>query len=59
MDLRKKFLKDAKNSNCWIALPEAGRCERVLKAGLFAAKKKICNIILIGDEKINNLNAKT
>lgn len=58
MDLRKKFLKDAKNSNCWIALPEAGRCERVLKAGLFAAKKKICNIILIGDEKLKQFECK-
>ena len=58
MNFEKIILNKAKNSGKWIVLPEAGKSSEVLKAGLLAVKQKICNVVLIGDEKLNKYQSK-
>jgi len=53
--LDKKFIKYAKADNKTIALPEAEFSGLIIKAAEICSKKKIANIVLIGDEqKIKN-----
>jgi len=46
----KKLFKQAKKLKKTIVFPEAGFSDRTLEAVKFLKKKKICNIILIGDD---------
>ena len=61
MNIIKNIYKIAKNKFSMIVLPEAATCERVLKAGLSAAKMGLAKIIILGGEnekKYGNSNIK-
>ncbi len=48
--LEKKIVRSAAKNLQTIALPEAAICERVVRAGVIANKKRIVNVVLIGNE---------
>ena len=47
---KKELLKRAKSEFKTIVFPEAGFSERIMKCAMFLNKKKVANVILIGDE---------
>ena len=46
----KQVLARAKSKNKTIIFPEAGFSDRTIQAVKILRKKKICNVILVGDE---------
>lgn len=55
----KKILARARSKNKTIVFPEAGFSDRTIAAVKFLRKKKICNVILIGDESALALRDKS